>query len=86
MSSTPVEGAPVASGAQEPPRALDGAPAAIQAANADAVGQQQPEREEERDDVLMLPAFQAGDMVVCPNPRRAGLLWPVSRGGAFSSV
>ena len=95
MSSAPDVGATVAPGAQEQPDALGGAPIDAPAAmhggaadaDDDAAGQkhQRPapeQEEEEQDDVLMLPAFQTGDMVVCPNPRRAGLLWPVS-GGAL---
>ena len=94
MSSAPDEGATVAPGFQGQPEALGGpqnvAPAAAMpvagVADADddaaAAGQQQQQQQEEEqdDDVLMLPAFQTGDMVVCPNPRRAGMLWPVSSG------
>lgn len=89
MSRTPEECSPTAPGAEEPPAARDGAPnvetaAAANQADADNAMQQQPEQQQQQDaeeekeeDVLMLPAFQTGDMVVCPNPRRAGLLWPV---------
>ena len=91
MSDVLEKGAPVALGAQEPPAALDGVPNDAPAPHGgvadadDAAGQQQrpPAPEEQEDDVLMLPAFQTGDMVVCPNPRRTGLLWPVSSGGAL---
>jgi len=90
MSSALKEAAPVALGAQEPPEAIDGVPNDAPAeaihggvSDADAAAGQQQEEKEEEDDVLMLPAFQTGDMVVCPNPRRTGLLWPVS-GGALA--
>lgn len=89
MSSDPDLGATAAPGAQEQPEALggasDAAPAAEAAMHGGADGQQRrqkQEEEEQEDDVLMLPAFQTGDMVVCPNPRRAGMMWPVS-GGAI---
>ena len=44
----------------------------------DAEPNQQQPANEDGEDVLMLPALQTGDMVVCPNPRRTGMLWPVS--------
>lgn len=86
MWSVQEEGSLTAPGAEEPLAARDGAPnVETAAANQADENAMQPERqqqkqqpeEEEEEDVLMLPAFQTGDMVVCPNPRRARLLWPV---------